>query len=164
MSTTEPRRDPFHPPDAEGRAQARALLSEARTAALAYTDAEGPGISRIAIGPGPDGTAVTLISALAAHFAALQENPLCAVLLGEPAGKGDPLNHPRLMLRARAEFLQRSDPDHAPRRALWLQQHPKATLYVDFADFAFVRLTPLSAVLNAGFGRAMRLTPADLIP
>jgi putative heme iron utilization protein len=162
MSTAQPRPDPFHPADAEGRALARALLDQATTAALAYADAEGPGISRIAIGLDGAGTPLTLISALSAHFTALQATPACALLVGEPADRGDPLNQPRLMLRARAEFLPRSA--HADLRALWLQRHPKAKLYVDFADFAFVRLHPASALLNGGFGKAMRLTPADLRP
>jgi hypothetical protein len=34
--------------------------------------------------------------------------------------------------------------------------------YVDFGDFGFVRLVPLSALLNGGFGRAVRLTAQDL--
>ena len=162
MQAAKPRRDPFHPADDAGRALARALMDQSRTAALAYTDAEGPGISRIAFGLGPEGLPLTLISALSAHFAAVQTNPACAVLLGEAGEAGDPLNHPRLMLRARAEFLARTAPDHDKRRSHWLHQHPKSALYVDFADFAFVRLQPISAVLNAGFGRAMRLTAADL--
>jgi putative heme iron utilization protein len=162
MAATEPGRDPFHPADAAGRAQARVLLDQASTAALAYADAEGPGISRIALGRDATGIPLTLISDLSAHFTALQADPACALLVGEAGEKGDPLNHPRLMLRARAEFLPRSAPDHATLRGLWLQRHPKAKLYIDFADFAFVRLHPVSAVLNAGFGKAMRLTAADL--
>lgn len=162
MPTTEPRRDPFHPADAEGRSLARSLLDQARTAALAYADAEGPGISRIAIGLDALGMPLTLISSLSAHFTALQSDPACALMVGEAGEKGDPLNHPRLMLRARAEFLPRNAPDHAALRALWLQRHPKAKLYIDFADFAFVRLHPVAAVLNAGFGKAMRLSADDL--
>jgi heme iron utilization protein len=49
-------------------------------------------------------------------------------------------------------------------RALWLAQHPKAQLYVDFADFAFVRLAPRGAALNGGFGKAYALDAADLPP
>jgi putative heme iron utilization protein len=160
MSTPDTRRDPFHPADDAGRALARVLLEQATTAALAYADAEGPGISRIALGLDATGIPLTLISALSAHFTALRDNPACALLVGEAGDKGDPLNHPRLMLRARAEFLDGSS--HADLRDLWLQRHPKAKLYIDFTDFAFVRLHPLSAVLNAGFGKAMRLTTEDL--
>ena len=62
------------------------------------------------------------------------------------------------MLRAVAEFVEKdSQRDH------WLKGHPKAALYIDFTDFAFVRLRPVSALLNGGFGRAWRLAPDDLL-
>jgi putative heme iron utilization protein len=49
-----------------------------------------------------------------------------------------------------------------PLRDAWLARHPKAKVYIDLPDFAFVRLVPRSALLNGGFARAFRLTPADL--
>lgn len=158
------RQDPTLPPDDTARAAARALLAM-RHAALAYTDAATgtPGISRIALGLGPDGLPLTLISALAPHSAGLATHPDCALMVAEPTGKGDPLTHPRLMIRTRAAFLASDAPARAALRAHWLAGHPKAALYIDFADFAFVRLVPVSALLNAGFGRAYRLTPADLL-
>lgn len=156
--------DPVQAPDAEARALARSLLTGARHAALAVTDPETgtPGISRIAFGLAPDGGPLTLVSALASHRAALAAHPVAAIMLGEPGEKGDPLTHPRLMIRVQASFVPRSDPAHAAIRDRWLADHPKAKLYVDFADFSFVRLQPISALLNGGFGRAFRLTPDDL--
>ena len=156
--------DPVQPADAEARALAQGLLQNARHAALAYTDpATGTaGISRIAFGLGPDGMPVTLVSALSAHHAALVAHPAVAVMVGEPGDKGDPLTHPRLMLRVTAEFVDRTDPVHAALRDHWLTHHPKAKLYIDFADFTFARLRPVSALLNGGFGRAHHLSPADL--
>jgi hypothetical protein len=158
--------DPVRPADDAARAQARTMLAAARHAAFAWTDpATGtPAISRIGFGVDADGRPVTLISALAPHSAALAAQPEAAVLVGEPGPRGDPLTHPRLMLRVTAAFVARGGPEHAALRALWLSAHPKAALYVDFADFAFVRLTPGSALLNAGFARAFRLTADDLRP
>jgi putative heme iron utilization protein len=160
------RRDPLLPADAAARAQARALLSEAGFGALAFTDPETgtPGISRIAVGLDAAGGPVTLISSLSAHHAALRLNPAAALMVGEPGPKGDPLTHPRLMIRVEAQFVDRSDPSHAALRLQWLATHPKAKLYVDFGDFGFVRLVPQSAFLNGGFGRALRLVPDDLVP
>jgi heme iron utilization protein len=131
---------------------------------LAWTDpvTGAPDISRIAFGLDPEGGPVTLISALAPHMAALRAHPDCAVMLGEVGDKGDPLTHPRLMLRARAQFVAADDPGRVALRAHWLKGHPKAALYVDFSDFAFVRLIPQSALLNGGFARAFRLLPQDL--
>ena len=160
------RRDPLLPADAAARAQGRALLSEARFGALAFTDPETgmPGISRVAVGLDRSGVPVTLISSLSGHHAALRLNPAAALMVGEPGPKGDPLTHPRLMIRVQARFVDRTDPGHAALRDLWLARHPKAKLYVDFGDFGFVRLVPQSAFLNGGFGRALWLAPDDLVP
>jgi heme iron utilization protein len=161
-----PPSDPYLPPDDAARMLARALLQGARHAALAYSDpaTASPGISRIAIGHGPDGLPLTLLSTLAAHRAALQANPACALLLGEPGPKGDPLTHPRLMLQAKAIPVARADLQHRLLRDIWLDQHPKAAVYIDFADFGFFRFEPQTALLNAGFARAYRLTANDLWP
>jgi hypothetical protein len=161
-----PRPDPVAAADPEARALAQELLAHARHAALAVIDPEtaSPGISRIALGLDMQGLPMTLISQLAPHTAALRANPAAALMVGDPGPKGDPLTHPRLMLRVSASFLDRSAADHTALRTHWLHSHPKSTLYVDFADFAFVRFTPVSALLNAGFGRAFRLTAADLTP
>ena len=124
----------------------------------AYSDPDGwPGISRIALGQDGAGLPVTLISALSQHHAGLAHSPACTLMLGEPGAKGDPLTHPRLMIRATAAFVPRHSPDHAALREIWLQSHPKAKLYIDFADFSFVRLVPVSALFNGGFGRAFTL-------
>jgi putative heme iron utilization protein len=68
------------------------------------------------------------------------------------------------MLQAMARFVERTDPVHAILRELWLRDHPKAKLYIDFPDFRFVRLEPAGALLNGGFGRALRLNREDLRP
>jgi putative heme iron utilization protein len=158
------RPDPVASADDAARALARDLIAAARFAALAVTDpADGlPGISRIAFGPAAGGGFLTLISALAPHHEALLRNPDCALMVGEVGEKGDPLTHPRLMIKARAAFVAPDAVERSGLRADWLARHPKAKLYVDFADFSFVRFTPKSALLNGGFARAFRLTPEDL--
>lgn len=159
-----PRPDPVRAADDDARALARQLLDAATHAALAVTDpADGtPGISRIAFGRAPDAGFLTLVSALAPHHAALAAQPACALMIAGPADRGDPLTHPRLMVKARAVFVAPDDPARATLRDHWLRSHPKSKLYIDFADFAFVRLVPVSALLNGGFARAFRLSPDDL--
>lgn len=157
-----PNPDPVQPPDDDARALARRLLHDARHAALAFADpATGtPGISRIALAIAPDGTPLTLISGLAPHTAALRARPACAIMVGDPPDRGDPLTHPRLMVRAQAAFAPPQD--RPALRGHWLALRPKAMLYVDLPDFAFVRLHIDSALLNGGFARAFRLTARDL--
>lgn len=158
------RPDPVATADDAARALALGLLQAARVAALAVTDpADGlPGISRIAFGRTEAGELVSLVSALAPHHGALRQNPDCALMVGEVGAKGDPLTHPRLMVKAVARFVARDEARHAALREEWLRIQPKAKLYVDFADFAFVCFTPRSALLNGGFARAFRLLPGDL--
>jgi putative heme iron utilization protein len=160
---TTPPKDPVQPADDAARALARQLLSQGHTA-LAWTDPDTgtPGISRIAFARDPEVGLLTLVSGLAPHFRALRDRPDCALLLGEVGSKGDPLTHPRLMIRARASFVAADDPARPGLRTRWLQRNPKATVYIDLADFAFVRLTPISALLNGGFARAFRITPQEL--
>jgi putative heme iron utilization protein len=150
--------DPIRAVDDDARALARGILTGARFGALGVIDPEsgGPMVTRVAVGW--DGAAaVILVSDLSLHTVALRRDPACSLLLGEPGAKGDPLTHPRLTLMARAEAA-----DKAALRAGWLAAHPKAALYVDFADFRMFRLMPRGAHLNGGFGKAWRLGPHDL--
>jgi len=159
-------REPVAPADPQARTQAQDLLATARLAALAVLEPPDnlPFVSRIALGRCPAGLPLSFVSGLALHTRALRANPACCLLIGEPGPKGDPLTHPRLSLRARARFVDRATSEHATLRTHWLAWQPKATLYIDLPDFAFVRFHPLSASLNGGFARAFAFTAADLAP
>ena len=161
--TPRPETSPIRPTDDEARALARGLLDTARFGALGTLDPAtgGPMVTRVAVGTDAEGCAVTLVSDLSAHTRALRADPRCSLLVGEPGARGDPLTHPRLTLSCRARFVARDAPDHAALRARWLGEHPKSTLYVDFADFSFVVLDTEGAHLNGGFGRAFVLGAAD---
>jgi putative heme iron utilization protein len=156
--------DPVRAADAAARALARTLMLGARFAALAVTDplTDTPFVSRIAVAPGPDGLPVAPVSALALHTGALRARPDCALLLGEPGARGDPLTHPRLTLRARARFVPRPGAEHDALRGHVLAQRPKMRLYLDLPDFTLVVFEPVSASLNGGFGRAYALGAGDI--
>jgi len=154
-------RDPIQPTDDDARALARGLLKDARTAALAVLLDDGtPMATRIAFGLAPDGAPLSLISDLAAHTKALRAEPDCSLLIGEVTGKGDPLNLPRLTLQASAQFTPPEDKDRLAGH--YLETHPKAKLYVGFADFHLVRFRVSRGHLNGGFGQAYTLTPQDM--
>ncbi len=156
--------NPTRPTDDGARNLAQDLVRSARIAALAVIDAAtgAPFVSRIAVGMLPGGHLATLVSELSLHTRALQSDPRCCLLLGDPGDRGDPLNHPRLSLTATARFLHRDEPVAMSARRDWLVIHPKAKLYVDFADFAFVLFKPLSGALNGGFGKAYSLAADEL--
>lgn len=158
-------KSPIRPTDDKARQLAKTLLASNRHAALGvlHPDTGHPFVSRAALGLAPGGLPMTLISTLALHTRALQANPACSLLVGEPPSKGDPLAFPRLSLMARANFVDNRSAMHQTLRSFYLDTHPKAKLYIDFADFCFVLFDVKSAALNGGFGEAYDLTSDDLI-
>lgn len=147
--------------DDAARAQARAFLRESTHGALATLEpgTGWPLASRVSLAPDTDGVPLILISRLSAHYGALEADARCSLLLGEP-GAGDPLRYPRITVVCLAEKV--SPQSRAAARQQFLQRHPQAELYTDFADFDFWRLMPQRASLNAGFGKAYVLTARDL--
>ncbi|MGK6312505.1 HugZ family protein [Neorhizobium sp. DT-125] len=150
--------------DDEARRLARTLVRGVRYMALAVLDPETgfPSVSRALTGTDVDGVPVILVSGLSGHTKGLVADPRCSLLAGEP-GKGDPLAHPRITVQCLAESVARDTPEHARIRRRFLHRHPKAALYADFGDFRFFRITPQSASLNGGFGRAYLLSGDDLV-
>ncbi|MEL7211729.1 MAG: pyridoxamine 5'-phosphate oxidase family protein [Pseudomonadota bacterium] len=159
-----PEINPIRETTDEARTLAKSLISEARFGAIGVIDPETdmPMVSRVAVGQAPDGTPLTLISDLSSHTKALKADPRCSLLVGEPENKGDPLTHPRLTLQCIARFIAHGDAAYKEMRDHYLITHPKAKLYIDFADFSFALFDVQDAHLNGGFGKAFRLTPADL--
>lgn len=159
-------RNPFQPVDDTARSLAQKLITDASFAALAVSQPETglPSISRIAMATDQAGRPVSLMSDLAEHARALRANPTCALLIGEPINKGDPLTHPRLTLHCSARPVVSLTSDHNALRAHYLFLRPKARLYVDFADFKFVRFDIVDGLLNGGFGKAWKMSRDDLSP
>jgi putative heme iron utilization protein len=157
--------DLFQPVDDAIRAQGREMLREATSASLSFLrpGTAFPSVTRVALATDPRGHPVALVSNLASHTPALEANPACALLIGEPGPKGDPLTHPRLTLHCRAVFVTRAQSGYSDLRDHFLAQRPKSKLYIDFPDFRFVRFEPDEGLLNGGFAKAYRFERADLI-
>lgn len=155
--------DVLQPVDDNFKRLTKTLLRTARFGALACLEPETgiPLASRISCCTAMDGAVVFLISSLAPHFAALEGESRCSLLLGEP-GKGDPLAYARITLIGTAQKI--CEDDHRSQvRHRFLRKHPKAELYVDFGDFAFWQLNVDRALLNGGFGKACELGPDDIL-
>ena len=149
----------------EVRAQAKELITTATYGALAVLDpATGrPSVTRVALASDTDNTPLLLASGLATHTPALNANPVCSLLVGEPGDKGDPLVHPRITLACMAQKFTREDEGYARLRELFLQQRPKVKLYIDLGDFVIFRLNIEGAGLNGGFGKAYHLKAEDIL-
>ncbi|MEO0938324.1 MAG: pyridoxamine 5'-phosphate oxidase family protein [Pseudomonadota bacterium] len=152
--------DPFQTVTPEARAQARGLLDAATFAALAVTQDGCPSVTRIGLATTADGAPLSLVSQLSPHTVAMEAHPACALLVGEPGPKGDPLTHPRLTLHCTARLVERDTPEHGPLRERYLSLRPKAALYADFGDFRFVVFEVQNALLNGGFGKAFKFDAA----
>lgn len=149
--------DPYRPLDDDARSGAAALLNGTHCALATLLDG-APFVSRAAcLWIEPVGLTL-LLSDLSEHARALRSVPNASVLLGEPGPKGDPLTHPRMTLIGEALVIDKET--HA---AAWRKDRPKTALYYDFTDFHLWHLRPSHAVLNGGFGKAYRLTAADLM-
>jgi hypothetical protein len=161
----EERKNVIRETDAEAVRLARTLIRSARYGALAALDpgSGDPLASRVAVATDLDGTPLILVSALSEHTGAILADPRCSLLLGEP-GRGDPLAHPRISLRCRAERLERGTAVQARCERRYLNRHPKAKLYAGFGDFAFFQLAIERASLNGGFGKAYHLERPELVP
>ena len=143
----------------DGLALAKNLLRVLSIGALATLakDTSYPFATLTSVATLHDGAPLLLLSGLAHHTKNLRADPRASLLLTQ-GGKGDPLAHPRLTLVGRLTPLV-----DAQARKRFLRRHPKAELYVDFADFGFWRLAPEAAHLNGGFARAADYPGADLL-
>lgn len=155
--------DPIRQTSPEAIDLAISIISAARFGALAVFEptTKLPLVSRVAVATDQMNTPILLVSALSLHTKALLENKHCSLLLGEP-GKGDPLAHPRITLQCEASFLDPNEGETKNVRERFLSSNPKSRMYIDFADFSFVRLMIGSAFLIGGFGQAFQLTGAQL--
>jgi len=160
---TEPK-SVLRPVDTEAVRLAKTLIRTARHGTIATLEPGSgrPIATRVGLCTDTDGTPIILVSALSAHTPALEADPRCSVLIGEP-GKGDPLAHPRITLSCDATPIGRNGAEEARLASRYLAHQPKAQLYAALPDFSYFRLHIRSASLNAGFGKAYALSPDDVL-
>ena len=141
---------------------ARSLLRRSRQGALAtlMTDSGDPYCSLVNVASHPDGAPILLISRLAVHTKNILADPRVSLMLDERA-PGDPLEGARIMLSGRADEADADMRDLLRRR--YLNVHPSAEAYADFADFSFFLIRPGKTHLVAGFGRIVDLTPEQFL-
>ena len=151
--------DPRNPAEFDAPGLARHLLRTVRAGALATIEAGtgAPFASLVSVATDMDGAPLFLLSELAAHTRHLARDPRASLLLCA-GGKGDPLAHPRLTLTGRVIA------DDTPRlRRRFLNRHPKAALYAEFADFSIRRFIVDAGHLNGGFARAAGLAAPEIL-
>lgn len=152
------------PADFSPREVAKTLLRAIRAGTLATIDRHTghPFASLVNVATDSDGAPLILVSKLATHTANLEVDGRASLLLAE-YGKGDALAHPRLTVLGSVAEVDRQGSDDARIRRRFLARHPKSELYAGFGDFAFWRMSVVSAHLNGGFARAADLAAADVL-
>jgi putative heme iron utilization protein len=156
-STRPPPRSPSH---AE---RCRTLAAEARAATLATIAREPEGFpygSLVTVAVDAAGRPLLLLSQLAEHTQNLEHRADASILLTEPLDRHrQPLALGRVTLLGPCRRLDAEDVEEA--RSTFLAVHPDAAGYVDFKDFAFYRLDPISLRYVGGFGRMSWVRAAE---
>ncbi|MGJ4898676.1 HugZ family protein [Bradyrhizobium oligotrophicum] len=136
----------------------QSLLRRSRQGALAtlMVGTGDPYCSLVNVATASDGAPIILISRLAVHTRNVLADSRVSLMLDERA-PGDPLEGTRIMLSGKAE--QATDDNREMMRRRYLNAHPSAADYADFADFSFFVIRPSGAHLVAGFGRIVDLKP-----
>ena len=132
-------------PDFKPAVAAKKLLREGRSGALATLMAGSgdPYCSLVNVATASDGAPLLLISRLAVHTRNILADPRVSLMVDERRA-GDPLEGARVMLMGTAAATG----DAASRRR-YLARQPAAEMLTGFADFAFYRIEPRAAPLEA---------------
>jgi hypothetical protein len=140
------------------------LLASSRWAALAVVHEGVPAAAMTSYALSPDGTALYVhLSQMALHTRALLTEPRAALVVSAPdPGEGDPQRLPRLSLTGAALALVPGTPEYEAGRAAYVGRFPGSEERFALADFVLFRFEPSEARWVGGFGRALRMTGAQL--
>jgi heme iron utilization protein len=159
-------RDEGGAPDARAPSHAercRTLVSGAKSATLCTIAREPSGYpygSLVTIAIDGAGRPLFLLSELAEHTGNLQVRPEASVLVTEPLGTHDqPLALGRVTLLGRCTRMNPAEQEEV--RGTFLEQQPNASYYIDYGDFAFYRLDPVTLRYVGGFGRMSWVTAEE---
>jgi hypothetical protein len=107
---------------------------------------------------------ITHVSRLSAHTRDMLESPaVCLLITAAESATTMPQSLPRVSIPATATFVDPNHADHANLSGRYLEKFPSTADFFQLGDFSIVALEPASARFIAGFGRAMTLSPAQLL-
>ena len=140
------------------------LLTSLRWAALAVVHDGAPAAAMTSYAVSAGGGALFLhLSQMALHTRALLAEPAAALVVSAPdGGEGDPQTLPRLSLSGVALALVPGTPEYEAGRAAYVGRFPAAEERFALADFVLFRFEPSEARWVGGFGRALRMSGAQL--
>jgi len=149
----------------EAARHAARLVRQCRVAALGTLSDGVPAVSQVpfALLPAAACVFVILVSRLAAHTRAMQEDPRVGLMIAQPEND-QTVAHAlaRVSIRAEAHMLARSHPDYGGARAAYTARFPDQEFLFDLGDFEIFALVPQTVRVVAGFAQAASITPAAL--
>ena len=142
----------------------RRLLDERPVASLATLHGGEPAVSMVPFVLRDDsGVLLIHVSALATHTRDMHSHPRVGLMvMAAPDGATPAQALPRVSLQAEVRVLPREGDEYEAAKAAYLARFPDAAVTFELADFSLVVLTPSSARLVAGFGRAHALVGEPL--
>lgn len=145
--------------DVDDAQRLRRLLDERPVASLATLHRGEPAVSMVPfVLRRDDGALLIHVSALATHTRDMQAHPRVSLMvMAEPDAATPPQALPRVTLQCEAQAIPREGAAYEAAKAAYLARFPDAAITFELADFSLVALTPHSARLVAGFGRAHAL-------
>lgn len=141
---------------------ARRLLAGISEGTLAtLTDEGAPFASLVTFAVDTQNQPLLLLSKLARHTRNLTRDPRASLLIVEPSD-GDAQARARVTLSGHVVLVDPTQSTIA--RKNFLQRHPAAAAYVDFADFRFYVMSLSGLHVVEGFGRIADLPATALTP
>jgi putative heme iron utilization protein len=139
----------------------RNLLSSNRVLALAVTVENEPEAAMLPFAPRAGFDAVYVqASGLARHAKGLTEGAHVGVLVHTPdAADADPMQLPRLTVRATVKVLDKSSDEFAAAAAAFVERFPAAQMTLELGDFNLYALTFGRGRYVEGFARAFNVGP-----
>ena len=141
-------------------AESRSIVRHAKKVSLATLNGEtgGPFVSLATVATDMTGAPIVLLSDLARHTQNIKRDPRASLLFDASGEEGDPLEGGRVSLSGTLKVSEA-----ARDKARFLERHPDAAGYAEFADFAFYRLQVAEAYLVGGFGRIHSIPANDYL-
>jgi len=149
----------------EAARHAARLVRQSQVAALGTLHDGAPAVSQVpfAMLPVAECVFVILVSRLAAHARAMQEDPRVGLMIAQPEnGHTVPHALARVSMRAEANLIDRSHPDYGAARAAYAARFPDQAFLFGLGDFELFALVPRTVRVVAGFAQAASITPTAL--
>lgn len=150
--------------DEESKAKFFQLIRTQKNASLGTTLQGQPLVSMVLYSASSDLTSYAIhISQLAQHTQNIMNDPRVSLMICESVRKGiNPQTLARISIMGKAMLLSSMSTEYAAAKESYLAKYPFAKMNFQLGDFSMYAIKLEAVRYVAGFGKAFRLTPADI--